>query len=127
MKCPSLIFLVCGFCVPISTAQHNSSIPFRFGLTVSTPHTAQQRLAAPKGAVLISSVEPGSFAAKIGLYKGALILEINRQPVSTELRYQAVLSQLKPGDDVVFVLRDTNAKGGITYLGGKWLGGKRVV
>ena len=62
---------------------------------------------------------PGSFADEIGLGKGALITEINRQPVTDEASYRAAVSRIKNGDDVVFVVRDPrNPKSGNTFIGG---------
>ncbi len=54
----------------------------------------------------VTGVTPGSFADEIGLGKGNLIVEINRQAVTDEASYRAVVSRLKTGDDVVFVIRD---------------------
>ena len=72
-----------------------------------------------KGGVLVTDVHPGSFADEINLGKGAIITEINRQPVTDESSYRAIVSGLKSGTDVVFVTRDAQRPAaGNQYVGG---------
>ena len=83
----------------------------------TTPATANKL--GIKGGVTITDVRPGSFADDIQLGKGAVIVEINRQPVTDEASYRSIVSTLKPGADVVFVVREPQRPGnGNTYLGG---------
>jgi len=91
----------------------------KLGITVTAvPQSQISKLGVP-GGVIVSAVTPGSFADEIGLGKGALITEINRQPVTDEASYRAAVSRIKNGDDVVFVVRDPrNPKGGNTFVGG---------
>ena len=91
----------------------------KLGITVTAvPQSQISKLGVP-GGVIVSAVTPGSFADEIGLGKGALITEINRQPVTDEASYRAAVSRIKNGDDVVFVVRDPrNPKGGSTFVGG---------
>ena len=70
-----------------------------------------------QGGVSVSAVAPGSFADEIGLGKGALILEINRQPITDENTYRGIVSKLKSGDDVAMVVRDPRSKSS-SYVGG---------
>ena len=71
------------------------------------------------GAVTVTAVRPGSFAEQISLQPGDVIVEINRKPVTSEAEYRAIVSALKPGDDVVFVVRNPHDPiGGDTYRGG---------
>ncbi len=70
------------------------------------------------GGVTVASVVPGSFCDDLGLGKGAIITEINRQPITDESSYRAIVSKIKPGDDVVFVVRDPRGKNGSNFLGG---------
>ncbi|MGI4830479.1 MAG: trypsin-like peptidase domain-containing protein [Janthinobacterium lividum] len=71
------------------------------------------------GGVTITAVRPGSFAEDIGLAPGAVIVEINRRPITSESEYRNIVSGLKNGDDIVFVIRDPrNPTGGDNYLGG---------
>ena len=79
-----------------------------------------QRLgvSANKG-VLVQDVKPGSFAEDIGLAKGQVILEVNRQAVNNEDDFKRVTSQLKSGQDVVFLVHSgRGATGGAVFLGG---------
>ncbi len=57
-----------------------------------------------KGGVIVTTVRPGSFADEIGLAKGTIIVAINKQPVTDEATYRAIVTKLKPHDDVVFVV-----------------------
>ena len=69
--------------------------------------------------VVVQDVKPGSFAEDIGLSKGAVILEVNRQPVNNEDDFKRVTSQLKSGQDVVFLVHQgRGATGGAVFLGG---------
>ncbi len=91
----------------------------KLGITVTAVPQAQISKLGVPGGVIVSAVTPGSFADEIGLGKGALITEINRQPVTDESSYRAAVSRIKNGDDVVFVVRDPrNPKGGNTFIGG---------
>ena len=90
----------------------------KLGITVTAiPQTLATKLGIP-GGVTVASVIPGSFADEIGLGKGALITEINRQPVTDESSYRAIVSKIKTGDDVVFVVRDPRGKNGSNFIGG---------
>jgi serine protease Do len=89
------------------------------GITVQSIPAAQASKAHVAGGVVVTSVKPGSFADEIGLGKGALITEINRKPVTDDASYRAVVTGLKSGDDVVFVVHDPRGAGnGNTYVGG---------
>ena len=56
--------------------------------------------------VLVSEVEPTSFADDIGFTPGDVISEVNGQSVTTVDDYRKAVSKLKPGENVVFkVLR----------------------
>ena len=89
----------------------------KLGITVTAiPQTMATKLGI-QGGVTVSAVTPGSFADEIGLGKGALVVEINRQPVTDEASYRAIVSKLKTGDDVVFVVRDTRSKSN-SFVGG---------
>jgi serine protease Do len=67
----------------------------------------------------VQSVRTGSFADLQGLEPGLVIVRINKQPTSTKAQYDAVVSKLKNGDDVVFEVMDPRRPGdGINYVGG---------
>lgn len=91
----------------------------KLGITVSAiPAAVAQKTGISKG-VIVTSVRPGSFADEINLAKGTIITEINKKPVTDEASYRAVVSSLKPKDDVVFVVHSPFQKGaGNSYVGG---------
>jgi serine protease Do len=68
---------------------------------------------------VVTSVKPGSLADTIGLFQNAVIVEINRKPVTDVASYNAIASQLKSGEDVVFVVRDPQRpNNGTSLIGG---------
>ncbi len=91
----------------------------KLGITVTAVPQAQISKLGVPGGVIVSAITPGSFADEIGLGKGALIVEINRQSVTDDTSYRAAVARIKNGDDVVFVVRDPrNPKSGNTFVGG---------
>jgi serine protease Do len=64
------------------------------------------RLEIPAGkGVIVQDVKPNSFADDIGLTRGDVILEVNKQTVNSEDEFAHVVSSLKSGQDVVFLVR----------------------
>jgi serine protease Do len=89
------------------------------GITVQATPAAMASKLGIKGGVIVTSVKPGSFADNINLPKGDVIIEINRKPVTDVASYQAIVSGLKSGQDVVFVVRQPGSPaGGNSYVGG---------
>ncbi len=83
----------------------------KFGVTVRalTPEIAD-RLDVPAGkGVIVQDVKPGSFAEDIGLNRGDVVLEINKQPVNSADDFTRNESTLKSGQDVVFLVRPRGA------------------
>jgi serine protease Do len=74
---------------------------------------------ANKG-VIVQEVKPGSFAEDVGLTRGDIILEVNKQAVNSEDDFNRVSSTLKSGQDVVFLVRQRGAgrQGGTIFLAG---------
>jgi serine protease Do len=75
-----------------------------FGMTIN-PLTDSKRETLgikEKGGVMVSEVEPGSFAADVGLERNDLILEINRHAVNSVEDIKKIQGTLKPGDPVMF-------------------------
>ena len=69
--------------------------------------------------VLIASVRSGSFADLQGLVPGYVITHVNKQPTPNKDQFNAVVSKLKTGDDVVFEVMDPrHPEQGINYIGG---------
>lgn len=94
----------------------------RFGITVRplTPEMAD-RLNTPSGrGVVVQDVKPGSFADDVGLARGDIILEINKQVINSEEDFDRVQSSLKSGQDVVFLVRQRGAgrNDGTIFLAG---------
>lgn len=88
--------------------QPGESAPPEFGLHVKelTPERARQLGMEGLKGVLVSEVDPASFADDLGFGRGDVIAEVNRQSVSTVDEYQKAVALLKPGSNVVFkVLR----------------------
>ena len=91
----------------------------KLGITVQPITPAVANHLNIKGGVTVTSVRPGSFADEINLSTDAIIVEINRHPVTDEASYRAVVANLKSGEDVVFVVRDPKGQNpGNTYIGG---------
>jgi serine protease Do len=92
----------------------------KFGVTVKniTPDIAQQlKLPNTKG-VIVSDVKPDSFGDTVGLSRGDVILEINKQPVNTEADFSKVQTTLKSGQDVVFLVRPRGRDNGTIFMAG---------
>jgi serine protease Do len=94
----------------------------KLGITVRavSPDIAD-RLEIPAGkGVIVQDVKPGSFADDIGVSRGDVILEINREPVNGEEEFNRVQAGLKSGQDVVFLVRPRGAgrQGGTNFLAG---------
>jgi serine protease Do len=89
----------------------------KLGMSIQslTPAMRQQMNLHANGGIVVQSVEPGSFADDIGLAKGDVIVEMNRQAVNSPQDIQRIQSTLKPGDAVAFkVMREgqTGPRGG---------------
>jgi serine protease Do len=94
----------------------------KLGLTVRavTPEMAD-RLEIPAGkGVIVQDIKPSSFADDVGLTRGDVILEINKQPVNSEEDFSRISSSLKSGQDVVFLVRQRGAgrQDGTIFLAG---------
>jgi len=80
---------------------------------------ARQLEITPGRGVIVTDVKPGSFAEDIGLQRGNVILEVNRKPVNSEQDFHKLTSELKPGEDVVFLVRQGRGSTASTiFLGG---------
>src|SRR6266851_3938565 len=94
----------------------------KFGVTVRnlTPEMADRLdIAAGKG-VIVQDVKPGSFAEDVGLGRGDVILEINKQKVNNEDEFARLEASLKSGQDVVFLVhqRGSGKQDGTVFLAG---------
>jgi serine protease Do len=80
-----------------------------------------ERLDMPAGkGVIVQDVKPGSFADDVGLNRGDVVLEVNKQPVNSEEEFGRVASSLKSGQDVVFLVRPrgSSRQDGSAFLAG---------
>ena len=90
----------------------------KLGITVSAIPPAMASKLGTKG-VVVTAIRPDSFAEDIGMFKGYIIVAINKIPVTDEASYKAIVNKLKSGEDVVFVVRNPLQKqGGNSYVGG---------
>lgn len=80
-----------------------------FGIAIENLTDARrENMGIKQHGVLIGSVGQNSFSEDIGMRKGDVILEINRQPVRTTDDVKRIQQALKPGDAVAFrILRQT--------------------
>jgi len=94
----------------------------KLGLGVRTLNQEMaDRLDVPAGkGVIVQEVKPGSFAEDVGLTRGDIILEVNKQLVNSEDEFTRVAGTLKSGQDVVFLVRQRGAgrQGGTIFLAG---------
>lgn len=94
----------------------------KFGITVRgiTSDLADRLgISAGKG-VVVQDVKQGSFAEDLGLNRGDVILEVNKQPVNNVDDFTKIESTLKSGQDVVFLVRPRGARAqdGTIFLAG---------
>jgi serine protease Do len=96
--------------------------PSKLGLTVRVVTTEMaDRLDIPAGkGVIVQDVKPGAFADDVGLARGDVILEINKQSVNSEEDFNRVAATLKSGQDVVFLVRQRGSgrQDGTIFLAG---------
>jgi len=67
-----------------------------------TPELAR-KLGMPKATgVIVTEVEPASFAEDIGFGRGDVITEVNHVPINSMVDYRREVAKLRPGQDVLF-------------------------
>jgi serine protease Do len=92
--------------------QQGESAPAEFGLRVDslTPERASRVGMEGQRGVVVTDVDPASFADDLGFTRGDVITEINREPINSVDDYKKSVAKLKPGTNVVFkVLRRGDA------------------
>ncbi|MGH9508747.1 MAG: Do family serine endopeptidase [Terriglobales bacterium] len=90
----------------------------KMGVTVrNLTDEMADRLGIAKRGVVVQEVRNGSFGDDVGLARGMVILEVNRRPVNSEEEFRKVESELKSGQDVVFLVQ-TGRGSGTIFLGG---------
>jgi serine protease Do len=96
-----------GFAIPINMAhnvmnqivEHGKVVRGYLGVHIQdvTPSLAHQFGLNQGGGVLIGDVSPDTPAAKAGLKKGDVVLELNGQPIEAANQLQVQISQMAPG------------------------------
>jgi serine protease Do len=103
------------------TPEESEPTPTKLGITVKpvSPEMAE-RAGIPEGkGVQVMEVKPDSFGDDIGLVPGLIVLKVNKQVVNTEEEFRKITSQLKSGQDVVFLVHSgRGANGGNTFVSG---------
>jgi serine protease Do len=76
----------------------------QFGLHVEelTPEITQKLGVGKVTGVVVTEVDPASFAEDTGFSRGDVITEINHTPVNTMSDYRSLMGKLKSGQDVLF-------------------------
>ncbi|HLW55412.1 MAG TPA: Do family serine endopeptidase [Candidatus Angelobacter sp.] len=96
-----------------------AAAPSKLGLSVRALTREQSdRLGIPGGqGVIVTEVKPDTFADDIQMQPGYVIMQVNRQPINNEEDFRKVTSQLKSGQDVVFLVR-SGRNGGNIFVSG---------
>src|SRR5215469_4847886 len=103
------------------TGTDSAPKPTKLGVTVHSLTQDQiERLGISNGkGVIVTEVKPDSFADDIGLQPGMVIVQLNRQPVNNEEDFRKMTSQLKSGQDVVFLVHQGRGQsGGNVFISG---------
>jgi serine protease Do len=95
----------------------------KFGMTVQNLNDSLRQNLGYKGpaGVLVTQVEPDTFADDAGLQPNDIITNINRQPVTSADELKQIQSTLKPGQSVLFRVMRTigrNQQWSSTYVTG---------
>jgi serine protease Do len=92
----------------------------KLGITVRslTAEMADRLGIEPGKGVVVQEARTNSFADDIGVARGDVILEINRQPVNSDDDFRRIQGQLKSGQDVVLLVRRRGPGGGTIFLAG---------
>ncbi|HJT54671.1 MAG TPA: Do family serine endopeptidase [Candidatus Angelobacter sp.] len=104
-----------------NNADSSMSSPNKLGLSVRnvTNETVDRLgLDSKNRGVQVTEVKPDSFADDLQMQPGMIILKVNRQAVNNEEDFRKVASQLKSGEDVVFLVRQGRGASGNTLLSG---------
>ncbi len=90
----------------------------KLGVSVKnlTPNQ-MQALNLPKGqGVQVTDVKPGGFADSVGLSRGDIILQVNKQNVPDEATFSKLQTTLKSGQDVVFLVKPRGTRDNSTVF-----------
>ncbi len=95
----------------------------KFGITVRgiTQDMADRYQFPNTKGVMVQDVKPDGFGDTVGLSRGDVILEINKQAVNNEADFNRLQSEMKSGQDVVFLVRprgQNKGDNGTVFMGG---------
>jgi serine protease Do len=103
--------------------QPGEAVPSEFGLHVEelTPDRGRRVGVEGQKGVVVTEVDPASFADDLNFVRGDVIIQVNGEAVTSVADYRKAVSKLKHGSDVVFkVLRRQDSDRILTtYLSGK--------
>jgi serine protease Do len=90
-----------------ASTNQSAPAPAEYGLRVEDLGSDRARRAGFENikGVLVTEVDPASFAEDIGFVRGDVITEINHTAVGSVSEYRRVMSALKTGQDVLFKVR----------------------
>jgi len=92
----------------MSARKPGSAAELGMSLQALTPELREQLGYQDETGVLVTNVEPGSPAANAGIARGALILEVNRKPVTSPGQIKQAL-QDNPGKPLLLLVRHKDA------------------
>jgi len=92
----------------MSASKPGSAAQLGMSLQTLTPELREQLGYEDEAGVLVTNVEPGSPAANAGIARGALILEVNRKPVTSPEQIKQAL-QDNPGKPLLLLVRHKDA------------------
>ena len=88
----------------VSNSETPEEAPVQFGLRAEdlTPDISRKLGFERQTGVVVTEVDPASFAEDVGFLRGDVIVEINHVPVNNMADYKREMAKLKPGQDVLF-------------------------
>lgn len=117
-----------GFAIPVNTVRTVSDQLMESGrvdrarLGVQFGPASESLIRAldlPRGAAVISSVQPGSAADRAGLEAGDVVVEVNGQKLTNHLQLSQWIGAMRPGADAtIVVVRDEERRTFDVQLGG---------
>src|SRR5689334_19082704 len=103
--------------------QPGEAAPTEFGLHVEelTPERGRRVGVEGQKGVIVTEVEPASFADDLNFGRGDVITQINGEAVTSVADYRKAVANLKAGDDIVFKIlrRQDSDRIATVYLSGK--------
>ncbi len=85
---------------PESRKRQEAQVMFGFSVSDLSPAERERIEYEESGGVLVTKVEPTSFAEDIGMLANDIVVAINRKPVDSVSDIQKIQADLKPGDDL---------------------------